>query len=87
MHSVCRIRSDSQFKSLGSPPQLSPGIQASSTLRIDHYGQASCNAGRAACVTGQYPIRVGLASVGLPGAEQGMNKMDPTIKAMHRSGV
>jgi len=51
-------------------------------LFMDHYGQASCTAGRAAFITGQYPIRVGLATVGIPGAVQGMNPKDPTIASL-----
>jgi arylsulfatase A-like enzyme len=46
---------------------------------MDHYAQASCTAGRAAFITGQYPIRVGLATVGLPGSPIGLQKEDPTI--------
>ncbi len=30
-------------------------------LFMDHYAQASCTAGRAAFITGQYPLRVGLS--------------------------
>ncbi len=33
----------------------------------DHYAHPSCTAGRAAFLTGQYPIRTGLTTVGLPG--------------------
>src|SRR5262249_17819391 len=43
------------------------------------YGQQSCTAGRAAFVTGQSPIRTGLTKVGLPGADVGIRKEDPTI--------
>jgi hypothetical protein len=32
---------------------------------MDHYAQASCTAGRAAFLLGQYPMRTGLSSVGL----------------------
>ena len=32
----------------------------------DFYAQPSCTAGRAAFITGQYPIRTGLTSVGQP---------------------
>lgn len=46
---------------------------------MDHYAHASCTAGRAAFITGQYPIRTGLSTVGLPGAPQGLQKEDPTI--------
>ncbi|WP_278988506.1 sulfatase-like hydrolase/transferase, partial [Sphingobium yanoikuyae] len=30
----------------------------------DHYAQQSCTAGRAAFITGQYPIRSGMVTVG-----------------------
>jgi arylsulfatase A-like enzyme len=45
----------------------------------DYYGQQSCTAGRAAFITGQNPIRTGLTKVGLPGADVGLHKEDPTI--------
>ena len=45
----------------------------------DYYGQQSCTAGRAAFITGQNPIRTGLTKVGLPGADVGLQKEDPTI--------
>src|SRR5437763_15387478 len=51
-------------------------------LFMDHYAEASCTAGRAAFITGQYPIRVGLATVGLPGSELGLQKEDPTLAEM-----
>jgi arylsulfatase A-like enzyme len=37
------------------------------------------SAGRAAFLTGQSPIRTGLTKVGLPGAKEGLTKLDPTI--------
>lgn len=46
---------------------------------MDHYAQASCTAGRAAFITGQYPMRTGLSTVGLPGAPQGLQDSDPTL--------
>ncbi len=46
---------------------------------MDHYAHASCTAGRAAFITGQYPMRTGLSTVGLPGAPQGLQKKDPTL--------
>jgi arylsulfatase A-like enzyme len=48
-------------------------------LFTDWYGQQSCTAGRAAFITGQSPIRSGLTKVGLPGAEIGLKKEDPTL--------
>jgi arylsulfatase len=48
-------------------------------LFTDSYGENSCTAGRAAFITGQMPFRTGLTKVGLPGADVGLNKGDPTI--------
>lgn len=45
----------------------------------DYYGEQSCTAGRAAFITGQSVFRTGLSKVGLPGADLGMRKEDPTI--------
>lgn len=45
----------------------------------NYYTQQSCTAGRAAFITGQSPYRTGLTKVGLPGADQGLRKEDPTI--------
>ncbi|PHP19061.1 arylsulfatase [Sphingobium sp. IP1] len=62
----------------GSTPNIDR-IAKKGMMFMDHYAQASCTAGRAAFITGQYPIRVGLSTVGLPGAEQGIQKEDPTL--------
>ena len=48
----------------------------------DYYAQASCTAGRAAFITGQYPIRTGLTSVGQPGAPLGLKAEDVTLAEM-----
>ena len=45
----------------------------------DYYAQPSCTAGRAAFITGQYPIRTGLTSVGQPGAPLGLKFEDVTL--------
>ena len=45
----------------------------------DYYAEQSCTAGRAAFITGQSVFRTGLSKVGLPGADLGMKKEDPTI--------
>jgi arylsulfatase A-like enzyme len=48
-------------------------------LFTDYYAQQSCTAGRAAFITGQSPLRTGLLKVGLPGADLGLRKEDPTL--------
>ncbi|WP_330444119.1 arylsulfatase [Flavobacterium sp. C4GT6] len=45
----------------------------------DHYAQPSCTAGRASFITGQYPIRSGMTTVGRPGDELGLQKESPTL--------
>ena len=45
----------------------------------DYYAEQSCTAGRSAFITGQNVFRTGLSKVGLPGADLGMRKEDPTI--------
>src|SRR5512132_1293507 len=51
-------------------------------LFTDYYSEQSCTAGRAAFITGQSVFRTGLSKVGLPGADLGMRKEDPTIAEM-----
>ncbi|WP_045003072.1 arylsulfatase [Bradyrhizobium sp. LTSP857] len=51
----------------------------------DWYGQQSCTAGRVAFITGQSPIRTGLTKVGLPGAELGLNPLDPSVADVMKS--
>ncbi len=48
----------------------------------DYYGEQSCTAGRASFIMGQSVFRTGLSKVGLPGAEEGMRKEDPTIAGL-----
>ncbi len=45
----------------------------------DYYAEQSCTAGRSAFITGQIPVRTGLTKVGLPGADLGLRKEDPTL--------
>jgi len=57
----------------------------------DHYAQPSCTAGRAAFITGQYPIRSGMTTVGQPGAPLGLQAASPSLaevlkKAGYRTG-
>ncbi|MBD3585718.1 arylsulfatase [Salinimonas sp. HHU 13199] len=62
----------------GSTPNID-SIAQEGMIFMDHYAQASCTAGRAAFLTGQYPIRIGLSTVGLPGAKQGLQESVPTL--------
>jgi len=48
----------------------------------DYYGEQSCTAGRAAFMLGQSVARSGLSKVGLPGAKEGINVLDPTIAVL-----
>ena len=45
----------------------------------DHYAQPSCTAGRAAFITGQYPIRSGMTTVGQPGSPLGLQAESPSL--------
>ncbi len=45
----------------------------------DYYAEQSCTAGRSAFITGQSVFRTGLSKVGMPGADIGLSKKDPTI--------
>jgi arylsulfatase len=51
-------------------------------LFTDYYGEQSCTAGRSSFIMGQSVFRTGLSKVGLPGAPQGMNILDPTIAGL-----
>jgi len=48
-------------------------------LFSDHYAQPSCTAGRAAFITGQYPIRSGMTTVGQPGDALGLQEKSPSL--------
>jgi arylsulfatase A-like enzyme len=54
-------------------------IAREGAMFTEHYAQPSCTAGRAALITGQYPIRSGMTTVGRPGAELGLKKETPTL--------
>lgn len=54
-------------------------IAKNGIMFTEHYAQPSCTAGRAALITGQYPIRSGMTTVGRPGAELGLKKESPTL--------
>ncbi len=48
-------------------------------LFTDHYAQPSSTAGRAAFITGQYPIRSGMTTVQMPGGTLGIKKGSPSL--------
>jgi arylsulfatase len=48
----------------------------------DYYGEQSCTAGRASFMLGQSVFRTGLSKVGLPGAKEGINVLDPTVAVL-----
>ena len=62
----------------GTTPNIDK-IAQDGMIFMDHYAQVSCTAGRASFITGQYPVRTGLTTVGLPGAKEGIQSKDPTI--------
>lgn len=49
------------------------------SLFTDYYAQPTCTAGRSAFLTGQFPVRTGLHSVGLPGDPIGLSPEVPTL--------
>jgi arylsulfatase len=57
-------------------------IASEGMLFTDYYGEQSCTAGRASFIMGQSVFRTGLSKVGLPGAELGMRKEEPTIAGL-----
>jgi arylsulfatase len=67
---------------LGTMGYTTPNIDsiAEDGIRFtDHYAQPSCTAGRAAFITGQYPIRSGMTTVGQPGAPLGLQAESPSL--------
>ena len=48
-------------------------------LFTDHYGEPSCTAGRAAFITGMYPVRSGMTTVGTVGSPLGLQAKDATL--------
>lgn len=55
----------------GSTPNIDR-IANDGTIFMDHVAHPSCTAGRAAFISGQYPFRTGMTTVGLPGVDRGL---------------
>ncbi|GAA5494457.1 N-acetylgalactosamine-6-O-sulfatase [Rubritalea halochordaticola] len=67
---------------MGSMGYTTPNIDSIGMQGIrftDHYAQPSCTAGRAAFITGQYPIRSGMTTVGQPGDALGLQAASPCL--------
>ena len=62
----------------GTTPNIDK-LAAEGAIFTDYYAEASCTAGRAAFITGELPIRTGMATVGQAGAKIGMPDKAPTI--------
>ena len=54
-------------------------IAKEGALFTDQYAQPSCTPGRASFITGMYPIRSGLTTVGMVGDKQGMQADVPSL--------
>jgi arylsulfatase len=65
----------------GATPNIDR-IAKKGMIFMDHYGHPSCTAGRSSFILGQYPMRTGLSTVGLPGAKEGIQAKDPTLARM-----
>ncbi len=68
--------------SLGQMGYRTPNIDRiakEGMIFTDYYGDQSCTAARSSFITGQHPLRTGLTKVGLPGADKGLRKEDPTL--------
>ncbi|WP_201777041.1 sulfatase-like hydrolase/transferase [Martelella endophytica] len=67
---------------MGTMGYLTPNIDRIGKEGVrftDHYAQPSCTAGRAAFITGQYPIRSGMTTVGQPGSALGLQAASPSL--------
>ena len=62
----------------GSTPNIDR-LAKEGVMFTDYYAHQSCTAGRASFIMGQNPFRTGLLTIGMPGAEQGIQAKDPTI--------
>ena len=69
---------------MGMTPNID-SIAKTGAIFTDHYGQASCTAGRAAFITGQIPLRTGETTIGIPGSKLGIQKEDPTLAEVLKS--
>jgi arylsulfatase len=76
---------------MGYPTPHIDSIGMDGVRFTDHYAQPSCTAGGASFITGQYPIRSGMTTVGVPGDPLGLQAASPSLgevmkKAGYRTG-
>lgn len=67
---------------LGTMGYTTPGIDRigkEGAIFTSQYAQPSCTAGRASFITGQYPIRSGMTTVGSPGDALGLQPESPSL--------
>jgi arylsulfatase A-like enzyme len=69
---------------MGHTPNIDR-IAKEGMLFTDHYAQPSCTAGRAAFIMGQFPLRTGMTTIGVPGSTRGIQKSDPTLAEVLKS--
>lgn len=69
---------------MGRTPNIDR-IAKDGILFTDQYAHPSCTAGRAAFITGQYPVRTGLTTIGIPGSTRGIQEEDPTLAEVLKS--
>ena len=69
---------------MGRTPNID-SLAKHGAIFTDHYGQASCTAGRAAFMTGMIPLRSGMTTIGIPGSKQGIQKEDPLLSEVLKS--
>ncbi|MEQ9097381.1 MAG: arylsulfatase [Phycisphaerales bacterium] len=67
---------------MGYPTPNLDSIGQQGVIFTDHYAHPSCTAGRAAFITGQYPIRSGMTTVGQPGDALGLQAESPCLAAV-----
>ncbi len=69
---------------MGKTPNIDK-VGKEGILFTDHYAQPSCTAGRAAFIMGQFPVRTGMTTIGIPGSTRGIQKSDPTLAEVLKS--
>ena len=73
---------------LGTMGYTTPNIDRigrEGAIFTDHYAQPSCTAGRASFITGQYPIRSGMVTVGQPGDALGLQTASPSLAELMKA--